>query len=368
MNAKNSLLSSVCVLSVSLCFSSLVFAEADVLPSWNDGSTKTRIIDFVERTTEEGGADFVEPADRIATFDEDGTLWVEQPLYTQVAFVFDRIGVMAEENPELKNVEPFKTVLSGDAKKIGQLSPSEIQKVLTTAMTGMDLDTLQEETAEWIKTAKHERWDKLYTELTYLPQQELLDYLRDNGFKTYIVTGGGQNYVRVYSEETYGIPAGQVVGTAFETTYTYTKEGKSQFLIDPTMALFNDNGGKASGINLVIGKRPILSVGNSTGDREMLEYATSGDGLTLGMLVFHDDDVREYAYGPAEGLPNFNNIGAFTQNLYDEAVDKDWIVISMKNDWGKIFAFDEEDAKDPENKVEAKEEASAEAAKEKAED
>ncbi|EKT60870.1 HAD family hydrolase [Providencia sneebia] len=339
MKNTTSLFSKICILSLSICFSSVALSKTDSLPSWNDGKTKSSIINFVEKTTTEGSPNFVEAKDRIATFDQDGTLWVEHPMYTQFLYVFDRIEQLAKEQPKMKEAEPFKTVLSKDPKKISKLTPEQLNIIAVTALTGMDLEAYNKEVSEWLKKAKDPRWDKHYTELTYQPMVELLNYLRDNGYKTFIVTGGGQNFVRVYSNDVYGIPPEQVMGSSFMTKYSYTKAGKPILLIEPSLLINDDFGGKVRGIELLIGKKPIISVGNSTGDREMLEYTTSGNGLRLGMLVFHDDEVREYAYGPAQGLPD-TEVGTFTQSLYDEAMAKNWIVISMKNDWKKIFSFE----------------------------
>jgi hypothetical protein len=203
----------------------------------------------------------------------------------------------------------------------------------------MSVETFNAEVKKWIETAKDPRWKRPYTELTYQPMQEVLKYLRDNGYKTYIVTGGGQDFVRVYSEATYGIPPEQVVGTAGGTKYGYGKDGKPFLTKEPKLLLNDNDAGKPQGIHLMIGRRPNMAVGNSTGDRQMLEYAGAGDGARLAMLVLHDDATREYAYGPAQSLPA-SKVGTFTQALYDEAKKKGWTVISMKNDWKKIFAFD----------------------------
>jgi hypothetical protein len=204
----------------------------------------------------------------------------------------------------------------------------------------MSTDVFQAEVKKWLAEAKDPRWKRLYTELTYLPMQELLKYLRANGYKTYIVTGGGQDFVRVYSEATYGIPPEQVVGTAGVAKYEYDKAGKPFLIKEPKLLLNDNNAGKPEGIHLMIGRRPYAAFGNSTGDRQMLEYTKAGDGWRLAMLVLHDDAKREYAYGPAAGLPN-TKVGAFTQALYDEARKKGWTVISMKNDWKRIFAFEQ---------------------------
>jgi hypothetical protein len=254
-------------------------------------------------------------------------------------YCLDRVGALVKEKPELKKVEPFKTVLSGDREAIAKLPMAQLEKILAAALTGMSTEQFQAEVKQWIAEAKDPRWKKPYTELTYQPMQEVLRYLRGNGFKTYIVTGGGQDFVRVYAEQTYGITPEQVVGTMGGTTYGYDKDGKPFLTKEPKMLLNNNNAGKPEGIHLMIGRRPYAAFGNSTGDQQMLEYTKAGSGARLCMLVLHDDAKREYAYGPATGLPN-TKVGTFTQALYDEAKKQGWTVISMKNDWKQIFAFE----------------------------
>ena len=273
---------------------------------------------------------------RVATFDQDGTLWVEHPMYTQVIYCLERVPTVVAQRPELRNVEPFKTVLSGNREAIAKLSMKELEEILAATLTGMTVDEFSSKVKAWIERAKHPRWDRPYTELTYQPMQEVLRYLRANGYKTYIATGGGQDFVRVYSEHVYGIPPEQVVGTAGGTTYSYAKDGRPMLTKEPKLLLNDDNAGKPEGIHLMIGRRPYAAFGNSTGDRQMLEYTRAGDGARLAMLVLHDDETREYAYGPARGLPD-TKVGTFTQALYDEANGKGWTVISMKNDWKEVF-------------------------------
>ncbi len=314
-------------------------AQSDPLPSWNDGPAKKGIIEFVQATTTPGGAKFVPPGERIATFDQDGTLWVEHPMYSQVMYCLDRVPALVKAKPELAKVEPFKTVMSGNREAIAKLPMKDLERILTATLTGMSVDEFRAEAQKWLATAKDPRWKRPYTELTYLPMQEVLKYLRANGYKTYIVTGGGQDFVRAYSEATYGIPPEQVVGTAGVAKYGYDKAGKPFLIKEPKLLLNDNNAGKPEGIHLMIGRRPYAAFGNSTGDQQMLEYATAGDGARLAMLVLHDDAKREYAYGPAQGLHD-TKVGAFTQALYDEAKRKGWTVISMKNDWKTIFAFE----------------------------
>lgn len=332
-------------LASTLCAFGLVAAAApamaqpDPLPSWNDGAAKRAIVAFVTETTTAGRPGFVPEAERIATFDQDGTLWVEKPMYSQVTYCLDRVPAVVRARPELANVEPFKTVMSGDRAAIARLSMDDLEKILVATLSGMSVEEFRAEATKWLESARDPRWKRPYTELTYLPMQEVLRYFRASGYKTYIVTGGGQDFVRVYAERVYGIPPEQVVGTAGSTTYGYDKDGKP-FLTKEPKVLLNDNfAGKPEGIHLMIGRRPVAAFGNSTGDRQMLEYAKAGSGARLSMIVLHDDAVREYAYGPAQGLPD-STVGTFTQALYDEATKSGWTVISMKDDWRRIFAFD----------------------------
>ena len=314
-------------------------AQDDPLPSWNDGPVKQAIVNFVQATTDQSSTKFVPPAERIATFDQDGTLWVSHPMYTQVVYCLDRVPAVVKEKPQLAKVEPFKTVLSRNREAIAKLSMDDLFKILAVTLTGMSVEKFQAEAKAWLETAQDPRWKRPYTELTYLPMIELLKYLRASGYKTYIVTGGGQDFVRVYSEQVYGIPPEQVVGTAGSTTYGYDKNGRAFLTKDPKLLLNDNNAGKPEAIHLMIGRRPYVAFGNSTGDRQMLEYTKAGEGDGLAMLVLHDDAQREYAYGPALGLPD-TKVGTFTQALYDEARKNGWTVISMKNDWKRIFAFE----------------------------
>ncbi|MFZ0852080.1 MAG: HAD family hydrolase [Hyphomicrobiaceae bacterium] len=324
------------LLVASLAVGTQALAQTDPLPSWNDGAAKKAIVEFVQTTTTEGTATFVPPRERIATFDQDGTLWVEHPMYAQVMYCLERVPAVVQAKPELANVEPFKTVLSGNREAIAKLPKKELEEILAATLTGMTVDAFNAEVKQWIETAKHPRWDRLYTELTYQPMLEVLSYLRANGYKTYIVTGGGQDFVRVYSESVYGIPPEQVVGTMGGTTYGYAKDGVPELTKDPRLLLNDDKAGKAEGIHLMIGRRPYAAFGNSDGDRQMLEYTRAGDGARLAMLLLHDDAEREYAYGPAQGLAD-TKVGAFSEALYDEATRKGWTVISIKNDWKQLF-------------------------------
>ena len=250
-------------------------------------------------------------------------------MYSQVVYSLDRVPALVKAKPELANVEPFKTVLSGDREAMAKLTTHDLEKILFGTLTGMTVGTFEAQAKKWTEEAKDGRWKRPYTELTYQPMQEVLSYLRANGFKTYIVTGGGQDFVRVYSERVYGVPPEQVVGTAGGTTYSYDTEGKPILTKDPKLLLNDNDAGKPEGIHLMIGRRPVAAFGNSTGDQQMLEYTGAGEGLRLKMLVLHDDAKREYAYGPAEGLPD-TRVGTFSQDLYDEAKKDGWVVISIE--------------------------------------
>jgi phosphoserine phosphatase len=313
-------------------------SSGNLLPSWNDGPAKQAIFDFVRTTIDRSSPNWVSPEDRIAVFDQDGTLWVEHPMYTQVIYCLERVPVAVAQKPALKNVEPFKTVLSGNREAMARLTMQDLEKIAVATLTGMSVEEFNSEVKKWLQTARHPRWDRPYTDLVYQPMLEVLRYLRDNAYRTYIVTGGGQDFVRAYAEKVYGVPPEQVVGTALGTKYGYAKDGKPFLTKDPKLVLNDNNAGKAEGIHLMIGRRPYAAFGNSTGDREMLEYTAAGAGARLKMLVLHDDAAREYAYGPAAGLPD-SKVGTFTPALHDEANKNGWTVISMKNDWKRIFAF-----------------------------
>jgi hypothetical protein len=318
-------------------------AQTDPLPSWNDGAAKKAIVDFVKDTTTPGSPKFVPPAERIATFDQDGTLWVEHPMYSQVMYILERVPALVKAKPELAKVAPFSTVLQvlhGDRAAIAKLTLPDVEKVAVATMTGMTVETFKAEVAKWLAEAKDPRWKKALHR-TDLPAdaggveipacqrlQDLYRYRWRPGFRAGLRT-----------EQIYGIPPEQVIGSALGTTYSYAKDGKPILTKAPKLMLNDNNAGKPEGINLMIGRRPLMAVGNSTGDQQMLEYTQAGDGARLSMLLLHDDAKREYAYGPAQGLPA-TKVGAFTQALYDEAKKQGWTVISMKDDWKTIFAFE----------------------------
>ena len=305
--------------------------RADPLASWNDTAPKRAIVEFVERTTKDGSSDFVKAEDRIATFDNDGTLWVEQPNYTQVTFAIDEVVAMAGKHPEWRDKEPFKSILAHDRESMLRFSIQDFEKVVAVTHSGMSVQQFQEIVRKWLAEAKHPRFKRPYTECIYQPMIELMQYLRNNRFKTYIVTGGGQEFVRAFAGDTYGVPPDQVVGSMGKVKYEYDKQGTPELIKLPEVLLLDDKTGKPEGINMVIGRRPQAAFGNSTGDQQMLEYTGAGPGARLMMLVHHDDAEREYAYG-AE-----SKIGTFSDALMAEAHKKGWIIISMKNDWKTVF-------------------------------
>jgi hypothetical protein len=311
----------------------------DPLPSWNEGPAKQAILNFVRVTTNSSNPNFVPPDQRIATFDQDGTTWVEQPFYTQLRFALDRVGALASDHPEWKSTQPFQAVLSGDKAVMANFTMKDWEAILMATHTGMTVAEFQKLSADWIAKAKCPRWDRPCTELVYQPMLEVMQYLRANGYKTYIVTGGGQEFVRAYAERVYGVPPQQVIGSALETQYTYNASGQAVLMRPPKLLLNNDHAGKPEDIYLFTGRHPKAAFGNSNGDQEMLEYAQAGGGAFLAALVLHDDAQREYAYGPAQGLPD-SKIGTFGEALYNEATSKGWTVISMKKDWKRIFAFE----------------------------
>jgi phosphoglycolate phosphatase-like HAD superfamily hydrolase len=316
-----------------LALATSVQAQTDPLSSWNAGPAKQAILNLVKETTTQGGPKFVDPAARIATFDQDGTTWVEQPLYAQIMFAFHQVGVMAAKDPKLKGVEPFKTVLSGDRVAISKLTMPELEKIIAVTHTGMTVEEFQKIAQDWMTTAQNPHFKHLYTDLVYQPMIEVMQYLRANGYKIFIVTGGGQDFVRSYSERVYGVPPEQVIGSTADVTFSYDKTGKAILTKVPQGVRVDDKTGKPIGIHLMIGRRPVAAFGNSDGDQQMLEYTQAGGGARLMMLVHHDDATREFAYG-AE-----SKIGTFSDALMTEANQKGWTVISMKNDWKRIFSW-----------------------------
>jgi phosphoserine phosphatase len=305
----------------------------DPLPSWNDGPNKQAILDFVAAVTEEGGDRFVPEEDRIATFDNDGTLWVEQPNYAQGFFAFAQIKTLAAQHPEWQTEQPFAAILAGDQEAMKQFSEEDIGKIVAASHTGMTTDQFDEYAEAWIATARHPRYDRLFTETIYQPQLELLYYLRANGFQTFIVSGGGIDFLRTFAAETYGIPPSQTVGSSAKVTYSL-EDGVPTLTKQPEVNSNDDKEGKPVNIHLHIGQKPILAFGNSDGDQQMLEYTDSGDGPRLMLLVHHDDAEREYAYDRDSKIGKLDT-------AWDEAVAKGWNVVSMKDDWNRIFPFAE---------------------------
>jgi phosphoserine phosphatase len=323
-------------LAVSFAIGHQALAQTDPLPSWNDGPTKQAIIEFVQKVTDKSSSQFVPPAERIATFDNDGTLWPSHPMYTQLSFALDRIKALAPKHPEWKTQQPFKAVLDNDLKALAAAGEKGLVELIMASHAGMSTAKFEAIVTDWLDKARHPRFKRRYTELAYQPMLELLAFLRANGFKTYIVSGGGVEFMRPMTEKVYGIPPEQVVGSTIETKYE-VKDGQPVLMRLPKVDFIDDKAGKPVGINKFIGRRPVAAFGNSAGDREMLEWTGAGSGARLMMLVFHDDAKREYAYGPANGLPD-NKFGTFPQSLMDEANKKGWVVISMKNDWKRIFS------------------------------
>ncbi|MGD2139392.1 MAG: HAD family hydrolase [Burkholderiales bacterium] len=329
----------VLALATGLMLATAACAQSDSLASWNDGKTKQSIIEFVEKVTASGSPDFVPQSERIAVFDNDGTLWTEHPMYTQLAFALDRVRELAPQHPEWKSKQPFKAVLDNDMKALAAAGEKGLVELVMASHAGMSTTEFEAIVTDWFGKARHPRFKRPYTELAFQPMVELLAHLRANGFKTYIVSGGGIEFMRPMTEQVYGIPPEQVIGSSIETKYEM-KDGKPVLMRLPKIHFIDDKTGKPVGINMFIGRRPIAAFGNSDGDRQMLEWTGAGDGARLMMLVLHDDAKREYAYGPANGLPD-SKFGTFTQSLMNQANKDGWAVISMKNDWARIFSFDE---------------------------
>ena len=302
---------------------------ADPLPSWNDGKAKQSIIDFVEKVTQPDSPHFVPPAERIATFDNDGCLWSEQPMYFQAFFVFDRIKALAPQHPEWKTQEPFASILKGDLKSALAGGEHALLEMVMATHAGMTTDEFEKIVTDWITTAKHPKTGKLYSEMVYQPMLEVLAYLRANGFKTYIVSGGGIEFMRPWSERVYGIPPEQVVGSSIKTKFE-VRDGKPVLVRLPELNFIDDKEGKPVGIQQHIGRRPIMAFGNSDGDFQMLEWTTSGSGARFGLYVHHTDADREWAYDRE------SSVGKLSRGL-DEATTRGWTVVDMKKDWSVIY-------------------------------
>jgi phosphoglycolate phosphatase-like HAD superfamily hydrolase len=321
-----------CLLTIALvgalAFTSSILRAADPLPSWNDGKAKQSIVAFVNQVTQAGSPAFVPVPERIATFDNDGTLWCEQPMYVQAFFVFDQVKQMAPQHPEWKTQEPFASVLKGDVKAALAGGEKAVAALMAAAHSGMTTEEFEKSVTDWLATAKHPKTGKLFTEMVFQPMLELLAYLRANGFKTFIVSGGGIEFMRPWTERVYGIPPEQVVGSSGGLKYEL-RDGKPVIVKLPELVLNNDKEGKPVGIQRHIGRRPIAAFGNSDGDFQMLEWTTSGKGARFGLIVHHDDAAREWAYDRE------SHIGKLDKGL-DEAKTKGWTIVSMKDDWKAI--------------------------------
>jgi hypothetical protein len=317
-----------CVFSVYLLLAQSAFA-ADPLPSWNDGPSKAAITAFVSKVATKDGPDYVPVSERIAVFDNDGTLWCEQPMYVQMTFVLDRIKALAEKHPEWKDRQPFKAVLERDLKSLAAAGEKGLAELVMASHAGMTVDEFEEIVGDWLKTAKHPKFQRPYTECVYQPMLELLAYLRANGFKTYIVSGGGIEFMRPWSERVYGVPPEQVIGSSIQTKYEL-RDGKPVLVRLPEVDFIDDKAGKPVGIRKFIGRRPIMAFGNSDGDFEMLEWTTSGSGPRFGLIVHHTDEQREYAYD------RNSSFGRLVRGL-DEGPKRGWTIVDMKRDWKIIF-------------------------------
>lgn len=316
----------ICALPVSLARAQ---SKVDPLPSWNEGLAKKAILSFVASITTIGGPDYVRVEDRIATFDNDGTLWVEQPIYTQFAFALDRVKSLAPRHPEWKDSQPFKAVLQGDTKSLEATGEKGLVELMMASHVGMTTDEFSEIVTNWLRAAKHPRFDRPYTQCVYQPMLELLTYLRTNAFKTYIVSGGGVEFMRPWVQDVYGVSPEQVVGSSVKTKFEI-RDNQPVLVRLPEVDFINDKGGKPVGINKFIGRRPLAAFGNSDGDLEMLQWTASGSGKRLMLIVHHTDSDREYAYDRK------SSVGTLDKAL-DQATARGWIVVDMKRDWKVIF-------------------------------
>ena len=328
------LIRSILALGLAIVISTGGFAEAlaqtDPLPSWNDGATKTAITEFVARVTTQGNADFVPPSDRIAVFDNDGTLWCEQPEYFQALFAFDRVKAMAPQHPEWRETEPFKSFLAGDKEALSALGEKALITLVEAAHSGMTTDEFAKSVADWLAQARHPRFNRPFNELVYQPMLELLAYLRTNGFKTFIVSGGGVEFMRVWADKAYGIPPEQVVGSSGVVKFEIGADGKPELLKLPKVEFVDDGPGKPVGINRFIGRRPIFAFGNSDGDWQMLQWTSAGSGARFGGIVHHTDAEREYAYDRQSMVGKLDK-------AWDDARQRGWTVVDMKQDWKTVF-------------------------------
>jgi hypothetical protein len=322
----------------ALAFTTVGSQAADPLPSWNGGPAKQSIINFVEKVTKLGSPDFVPVSERIATFDNDGTLWCEQPVPVQLYFAIDRVKALAPQHPEWNTTEPFASLLKGNLQTALAGGDRALLEIVMATHAGMTTAEFEQIVKDWIATARHPKTGQLFTDMVYQPMLEVLSYLRANGFKNFIVSGGGIEFMRPWTERVYGVPPDQVIGSSIKTKFEM-RDGKAVLLRLPELNFNDDQADKPVGINQHIGRRPIAAFGNSRGDKEMLEYTQGGSGARFMLLVLHDDAAREYVYGPALGLPD-PKLGAFPQALYEQARKEGWTVVSMKNDWNQVFPFE----------------------------
>ena len=323
---------STVIVLLFVAFLNPAWAQSDPLASWNDGTVKQAIVGFVKRTTVQGSPEFVPPAERIATFDNDGTLWSEQPIYFQFAFALDQTKAMAPEYPHWKETQPFKAVLEGDRDTLIATGEKGILELVAATHTGMPTEDFAKTVSDWLKIARHPKFQRPYTDLVYQPMLELLNYLRANGFKTFIVSGGGVEFMRVFAEQVYGIPSEQVIGSSGETKLEYRTDGTPVLMKLPKVEFINDGPGKVMGINRFIGRRPIFAFGNSDGDLQMLQWTAAGSGARFMGIVHHTDGAREFAYDRR------SSIGKLGKAL-DEGTKRKWTIVDMKQDWKTIFTF-----------------------------
>jgi phosphoserine phosphatase len=320
---------SILLLAFALASCHSPSAQPDPLPSWNDGAAKQAILNFVARTTTTGGPDFVPVAERIATFDNDGTLWTEHPIYTQLAFALDRVKALAPQHPEWRRKQPFKAVLDGDMKELAASGEKGLVELMMATHAGMTTDEFRQIVIDWMASAQHPRFKRAYTECVFQPMLELLAYLRANSFETYIVSGGGIEFMRPWAERVYGVPPERVIGSSIKTRLE-VRNGEPVLVRLAEVDFVDDKEGKPVGINKFIGQRPIAAFGNSDGDLEMLEWTAAGTGARLMLLVHHTDAEREYAYDRSSPFGTLDK-------AWDEANAKGWVVVDMKQDWKTIF-------------------------------
>ena len=304
-------------------------AAADPMPSWNEGQAKRAVVDFVQRVAADGGADFVPVAERIAVFDNDGTLWMEKPMYAQLAFALDRVKALAPQHPEWKDKQPFKAALEGDLKAVAAGGEHALLELVMATHAGMTTDAFAQVVQEWLAVAKHPRFNRLYTDLVYQPMLEVLAYLKANGFRNYIISGGGIEFMRPWTEKVYGIPPEQVVGSSIKTRFEL-REGKPVLMRLPEINFIDDKAGKPVGIHMHIGRRPIAAFGNSDGDLQMIQWTTAGSGARFGLIVHHTDAEREYAYDRQSAVGRLDK-------AFEAAKRQGWTIVDMKQDWKRIF-------------------------------